>query len=99
METPDETPEVIRHDAHTLAEDARGLLAATPAVADEKVTQARERLAATLERGRQTYARLQEKASQGARRGEEAARNHPYSTLAVALGVVALVACVLSRRD
>ena len=72
METPDETPEVIRHDTHTLAEDARG---------------------------RQTYARLQEKASQGARRAEEAARNHPYSTLAVALGVVALVACVLSRRD
>jgi ElaB/YqjD/DUF883 family membrane-anchored ribosome-binding protein len=66
-----ETPQAIRHDAHTLAEDARALLEATANVADEKITEARERLAEALERGKMTYTRVKEKAIEGARAADE----------------------------
>ncbi len=39
-------------DTGTLAEDARALRAATADVAEEKVAEARKRLAAALERGK-----------------------------------------------
>jgi ElaB/YqjD/DUF883 family membrane-anchored ribosome-binding protein len=94
-----ETPDALRHDAHTLVEDARGLLVATSAVTDEKVAAARERLAAALESGKQTYARLQETALEGAKVADEAVRKHPYESVAVAFGLGALVGCLLSRRS
>jgi ElaB/YqjD/DUF883 family membrane-anchored ribosome-binding protein len=94
-----ETPEALRHDAHTLVENARGLLVATSAVADEKVAEARERLAAALESGKRTYARLQEKTLEGAKVADEAVRKHPYESVAVAFGLGAVVGCLLSRRS
>ena len=43
--------ETISNDMGRLAEDAQALMAATVDVAGEKVTEARKRLAAALERG------------------------------------------------
>lgn len=98
MESRYETPDALRHDAHTLAEDARALLEATSEVADEKVAEARKRLAAALNGGRQISARLQEKAIHGAKVADQTVRTHPYETIAVAFGLGALVGCLLSRR-
>jgi len=94
-----ETPHALRHDAAILAEEARALLDATAAVTDEKVAQARQRLTAALESGRQTYASLQEKALEGGKVADQAVRSHPYETLAIAFGVGAVLGCMLSRRN
>ena len=56
--------EAISNDMGRLAEDAQALMAATVDVAGEKVTEARKRLAAALERGKQGDPRRQ-----GSRRG------------------------------
>jgi ElaB/YqjD/DUF883 family membrane-anchored ribosome-binding protein len=98
MESSFETPGALRHDAHTLAEDARALLTATSEIADQKIAEARDRLAATLESGKQTYARFQEKTAQGARMADEAVRNNPYKTVAMAFVLGTIVGLWLTRR-
>lgn len=98
MEPRFETPDALRHDAHTLAEDARALFEVTAGVADEKVNQARQRLKAALESGKRNYARLQERTMQGAKAADQTVRTHPYETAAVAFGLGAIVGCLLARR-
>ena len=93
-----ETPNALRHDANTLAEDARGLLNATAEVADEKVAEARKRLAEALETGKEAYARLQEKAVEEAKVADQAVRSHPYETIALAFGLGAIFG-LLARRS
>ena len=56
----------------TLAEAARALMAATADVAGEKVAEARKQLAAALERGKEIYGRVREKAVDCARVTDEA---------------------------
>jgi ElaB/YqjD/DUF883 family membrane-anchored ribosome-binding protein len=94
-----ETPNALRNDARTLADDARALLDATAQITDEKVAEARQRLAEALNSGKQTYARLQEKAKQGAQVADEAIRSHPYESLAIAFGVGTLLGVLITRRD
>lgn len=93
------TPEALRHDARTVAEDARALMEATAEFTDEKVAKARKRLADALEQGRGIYAGLQEKAVDGAKAVDECVREHPYQSIAIAFGVGALLGVLLSRRN
>ena len=51
------------NDMGTLAEDARALMAATADVAGEKVGEARKRLAAALDRGKEICGQVQGKRS------------------------------------
>ncbi len=88
----------INHDVAALADDARALVNATADVAGEKVTEARERLAAALDRGREMYGRVREKAVDGARATNKAVHEHPYQTLAIGVGVGAILGYLLSRR-
>ncbi len=94
-----ETPNALRHDAHTLVEDARALLDATADVTDEKVTEARQRLNEALEGSRTTYKNIQEKAKQGAQAVDQAIRNHPYQSMAIAFGVGSILGLLWSRRS
>lgn len=94
-----ETPNALRHDARTLAEDARALLDATADLTDQKIAEARQRLLEALESGKQTYARLTDKAVQGAQAVDQTIRANPYQSLAIAFGVGALVSYLVSRRD
>lgn len=93
-----ETPNALRHDAHTLAEDARALLDATAEITDKKISDARKRLTEALEHGQETYARLQEKVVRGAKVADQAVHDHPYPTVAAAFGVGVLLGFLLSRR-
>jgi len=86
------------NDKGTLAEDARALMAATADVAGEKVSEARKRLAAALERGKEIYGRVKEKAVEGAKATDQAVREHPYQAMAVAFGVGALIGYLVARR-
>lgn len=98
METRYETPEALRHDANTLAEDARALLTATADVADEKVASARQRLEAGLDRAHEVMERAKDKARAKAHEVDEVVRGHPYESLAVAFGVGTVLGCLLGRR-
>ena len=82
----------------TLAEDARALMAATADVAGEKVTEARKRLAAALDHGKEIYDRVRDKAVEGAKATDEAMHEHPYQAIGIAFGVGVLIGCLAARR-
>lgn len=82
----------------TLAEDARALMAATADVAGEKIGEARKRLAAALDHGKEIYGRVRDKAADGARAADEAVHEHPYQAIAIGVGIGALVGYLLARR-
>jgi len=86
------------NDLGTLAEDARALMTATADVAGEKVGEARKRLAVALDRGKEIYGRVREKAVEGAKATDEAVHEHPYQAIAVGVGIGALVGFLVSRR-
>ena len=81
-----------------LAEDARALMAATADVAGEKVSEARKRLAAALESGKEIYGRAREKAVEGIKVADEVVHEHPYQAIGIAFGVGALIGYLVSRR-
>ena len=87
------------NDIGTLAEAARALMAATADVAGEKVAEARKRLAAALERGKEIYGRVREKAVDCARGTDEAVHEHPYQAIGIAFGVGAIIGYLVSRRS
>jgi ElaB/YqjD/DUF883 family membrane-anchored ribosome-binding protein len=82
-----------------LLEDAQALLVATAHVAEEKVVEARKRLTAAIEKGKETWNTVQEKAVAGAKATDQVIRENPYKSLAVALGVGVLIGYLLRRRD
>jgi len=82
----------------TLAEDARALLTATAEVPGEEVGEARRRLAAALERGKEICGRVREKVVEGAKATDQAVHKHPYQAMGIALGVGALLGYVIALR-
>ena len=90
--------QAITNDMSQLADDARALMAATADVAGEKVGEARKRLAAALESGKEMYSRVKEKAVEGAKAADATVREHPYQAIGIALGVGAVVGYLLARR-
>jgi ElaB/YqjD/DUF883 family membrane-anchored ribosome-binding protein len=86
------------HGEH-LMEDAQALITATAHVAEEKVVEARKRLTSALEKGKEAWNSLQEKAIAGAKATDQVIRDNPYKTLAIALGVGAVIGYLFRRRD
>jgi ElaB/YqjD/DUF883 family membrane-anchored ribosome-binding protein len=82
----------------TLADDAKALLVATGHVAEEKVVEARKRLTAALEKCREAWDNVQDRANAGAKATDETIREHPYQALGIAFGVGALLGYLLARR-
>ena len=81
-----------------LADDARALMTATADVAGEKVSDARKRLAAALESGKEIYGRVKAKAVEGAKAADEAVHEHPYQAIGIAFGVGAIIGYLISSR-
>jgi ElaB/YqjD/DUF883 family membrane-anchored ribosome-binding protein len=90
--------QATHNDMDTLAEDARALLVATADVAGEKVTAARERLAAALDGGRNILGRVKERAVEGAKATDQALHEHPYQAIGIAFGVGAFIGYLITRR-
>jgi ElaB/YqjD/DUF883 family membrane-anchored ribosome-binding protein len=86
------------NDMGTLAEDARELMTATADVAGEKVSAARKRLAAALERAKEIAGRVREKAVEGAKATDKAVHEHPYQAIAIGVGVGAILGYLIARR-
>src|SRR6266480_2065452 len=87
----------VCNDVTTLAEDARALVTATADAAGEKISEARERLSATLENGKELCGRARDQVVKGARIADEAVHEHPYKTMAIAAGVGALLGYLCAR--
>jgi ElaB/YqjD/DUF883 family membrane-anchored ribosome-binding protein len=95
----DKQKKTVGNDMGTLADDARALMAATADVAGDKVVEARQRLTAALENGRQIYGRVQEKAVEGAKVADQTVRENPYQAIGIALGVGAIIGFLVARRS
>ncbi len=90
--------EDVAEDLKSLAEDARSLMSATAHVAEEKVVEARKRLGAALERGRDAIAAVRDKTVESAKAVDERVRAHPYQAVGIAFGVGAVLGYLLSSR-
>jgi ElaB/YqjD/DUF883 family membrane-anchored ribosome-binding protein len=90
--------QAISHDMGQLAEDARALMVATADVAGEKVSDARKRLVAALERSKEIYGNVRDKAVEGAKATDEVIRANPYQSIAIGVGVGAIVGYLIARR-
>ena len=88
----------MNNEMGQLADDARALMTATADVAGEKVADARKRLAAALDSAKDMAGRVRDKAVEGAKLADETVREHPYQAIAIALGVGAIIGCLLARR-
>ncbi len=86
------------NDLGTLAEDARALMAATADVAGDKVGEARKRLAAALESAKHIAANVRDKAVAGAKVADQTVRENPYQSIAIAIGVGAVIGYLVARR-
>ena len=93
-----EETRITRNAMDTLADDARALMAATADVAGEKVSEARKRLAAALESGKEIYGRVRDKTVDCAKATDEAVQAHPYQAIGIALGVGALIGYLVAYR-
>jgi ElaB/YqjD/DUF883 family membrane-anchored ribosome-binding protein len=90
--------QAISDDMSQLADDARALMAATADVAGEKAGEARKKLAAALERGKEVCDRVRAKAVAGAKAADAVVRENPYQTIAIAVGVGAILGFLLARK-
>jgi ElaB/YqjD/DUF883 family membrane-anchored ribosome-binding protein len=91
--------EEIEEAGEHLLEDAQALLVATAHVAEEKVVAARKRLMAAIEKGKEAWTIVQEKAVAGAKATDQVIRENPYKSLGVAFGLGIIIGYLLRRRD
>jgi ElaB/YqjD/DUF883 family membrane-anchored ribosome-binding protein len=71
---------------------------ATADVAGDKVAEARKRLAAGLESGKELIGRVRDKAVERAKAADQVVCENPYKTIAIAFAVGAVIGFLLARR-
>jgi len=81
-----------------LAQDARALVAATADVAGAKVVEARNRLKAALDSGKELVGRVGGKAVEHVKAADEVIRENPYQVVVIALGIGAVIGYLAARR-
>jgi ElaB/YqjD/DUF883 family membrane-anchored ribosome-binding protein len=89
----------IQEKATNLAQNAQELLAATADVSETKITEARNRLSAALERGKQAWGHVQEQACAQAKVADELVHEYPYQSIGIALGIGTLLGLLMARRS
>ena len=89
--------QAINNDTATLADDVRALVAATTNTAEGKITSARNRICAALDRGAKIIEDAQQQAEPVARYTDRAVRDHPYQSIGIATGVAILIGAVVAH--
>ena len=92
-----QAPSLTDH-LRALAEDADAFMSATADVAGDKVSEVRQRLAASVERGAAMLHDLKDKAVEGAKAAEQTVRLHPYQTVGIALSLGTILGYFLTHR-
>jgi ElaB/YqjD/DUF883 family membrane-anchored ribosome-binding protein len=95
-----QTPKELLHDLQALVAEAEAMIAdsATEHTV-EAIDSLRARFAAAQERFTDAYAGARKKVIAGAKYTDEAIRENPYQSLAIALGVGVLVGVLIGRRS
>lgn len=90
-------------DLKSLIRDSEGLLKATASDVSEKAQEARARLSAALERGKETCERLQDqtaaRAKAAVKKADTVVRDRPYESIGVAFGAGLLIGFLVSRKQ
>ncbi|MBE0557152.1 MAG: DUF883 domain-containing protein [Proteobacteria bacterium] len=89
----------ISRDLSEIVGDLHTLLNATADVAEDAVAEARKRLSAALETGKDVYGRLEDEVSDGAKAADKVVRSYPYHAVGIAFCVGALLGFLMSSRD
>lgn len=90
--------QTISNEINKLAEKAEALVTATANIAGDEIGDARTRLAAALTRGKEIYSRVQEKENECSGALKKTINGHVFETIALALGLGALIGYASSRR-
>ena len=90
--------QAIRHDMQRLVEDASALVAATADVAGDTIGEARNRVAAGLDRAREIYAVARGRAVCGSHAADIALHDHLYQAIGVGIVAGALFGFLLATR-
>ena len=96
-----QTPEDVLHELRSLVSEAERILGQVPAAGcscDATLDSLRERLQAAQQRLGAAYEETRRKVVAGARGADETIRDHPYQSIAIALGVGLLVGALIGRR-
>ena len=86
------------HRTEHVADHAKALVAATSHIAEQKVADARDRLAAIIDEAKEGVEYIEEKAIEGAKEADAFVRNKPYQAVGLAIGVGALIGFCFARR-
>ncbi len=86
------------HDMEQLAHDASALVTATADVAGDHVEEARQRLAAGIQRAREVYALARDRALDGTRAADGILHDHLYQVVAVGIVAGAFIGFLLATR-
>jgi len=89
----------VKNETGSLTEDVRALLSATGDAAGETISDARDRLSAVLEHGQEIYGEVHDQALARVKAVDKFIRTNPYSAVAIALGVGALISRLFHGRD
>ncbi|MEO5715812.1 MAG: hypothetical protein ABIT37_20200 [Luteolibacter sp.] len=95
MSTPIEK---IENDMNLLADHARALVTATANVAEEHVKEARDRLAAALDTGKNMKARFLDRATARTHACDLALHQNPYPVIGIAIGLGAMLGYLAVRE-
>ena len=98
MHANEVSTEKLVSDLKTVARDTEELLKASAGEVSDKAREARARLAAAVERAKESCERLQEKAVAGAKATDKAIREHPYQSIGVAFGIGLLIGVLVTRK-
>lgn len=92
----------VMADLHNLTQDAEELMKATAGDASEKAKEARNRVAAAVQRAKASYLHLQEQtvasAKAAAKKADVVIRDHPYESIGIAFGLGLLIGVLVTRK-
>ena len=90
--------QAICNDVEQLMEDVQALLAATTDAAGDKAKEARRRLVEALDRAKDMSRHFLDRSLAGAKKVEQAVREHPCRAVAASVGIGALIVLLFGRR-
>ena len=86
------------HHQEDIASHAKALLQATEDIAEEKVVEARAKLSALIDRAKDGWGYIEDKAVATAEGADEFVREKPYQALGIAVFIGALVGFCYAKR-
>ncbi len=98
MNTIQQQTQVIEHDLEQLAQDTSTLIAATAGAVNDQVSEARQRLASVLERGKGIYGLVRDKAYESTRAADLVVHENLYQVILLGVGAGAIIGYLFASR-